>query len=149
VNIATCTNLRHSHTSTRLPDWHSIGIAPHSYFFHFNHIQCWFCNLHTQMPSIRSTPTSKIARRVFANRRLWPTINKEKPDHLEPANSLAGHDRSDLPAPSRILPISMVRSMSESTHVNPTTARLDTSPGLSDSISSSDNSGYQVHNNQK
>ena len=92
-------------------------------------------------------PKSKLAGRVFAILRLQHTIDKEKPDHLEPANSLVGHDHSDLPAPSRTLPISMVRSMS--THADPTTARLDTSPGLSDSMSLSDDSVHQVHKNQR
>jgi len=87
-----------------------------------------------------------LAGRVVAIFHLRSTIDKEEPGHLERKNGLARHDSSDLPPPSGPLPISMTRLTS--THVDPTTARLDTSPGLSDSISSSDDPVSQAHNNQ-
>jgi len=90
---------------------------------------------------------SRLAGRVFANLRLQPTIDKKEYSHLEPTNGSAGHHHLGLPALSRTLPISMIRSMT--THTNSTTACLDTSSTLSGSISSSDNHIHQAHNNQK
>lgn len=90
---------------------------------------------------------SKLADRVVAILHLRPAIDKDEPSHLQRKNGLAEHDSLGLPSPSGTPPISMVRSMS--TLADPTAALLDTSPGLSDSISSSDVSVHQVHNNHK
>jgi len=113
--------------------------------FRFDHIQCCFCNLHSQMSC--TTPTSQLAGRVFAIRRLQPTIDKEESSHLEPTNSLARHDHSDVHAPSRPLPISMVGQTS--THADLTTTCLNTPPSLLDSITSSNDLTSKGKNNQK
>ena len=91
---------------------------------------------------------SKLTGRVFVILRLRPTIDKEEISHVEPTNSLAGHDHSDLPPPSRLLPNAMIGLTS--TRADPTIAQSDTShTGLSDTISSSDNPVYQAHNHQR
>jgi len=118
------------------------GIASSSYSLHFNHIQCCFFNLRTQMPFWK--PKSKLAGRVFAILRLRPTIDKEEP---EPTNGLAGDDHADNPPPSWPLSTSMIGWTS--THADTTTAQLDTSASLSDSTSSSDNPVPQAHNHQR
>ena len=89
-------------------------------------------------------PKSKLAGKVFAILRLRPTIDKEEP---EPMKGLAGDDHADHRPPSRSLPTSMIGWASNL--VNTTTVHLDTSAGLLDSISSSDDPIPQVHNHQK
>jgi len=82
---------------------------------------------------------TKLAGRVFATLRLRPIIDTDDTEESsQPAKGLAGHDHLNLPAPSRPLPIPMISGWT-STHADSTTARpgLDTSPILSDSISSS------------
>ena len=119
-----------------------IDTAPRSHSFHFNYVQCCCCNLRILMPC--STPRSKVAGRgVFANCRLRPTIDQEE---FEPANEVAGHDHAEPPPRSK-LSTSMIGLMA--TRADPTFAQSDTSPSLSDSISSSDDPGHQVPNHRR
>jgi hypothetical protein len=124
---------------------HSTGTAPSSYSLHFNDIQCFFCNIRTQMPVWK--PKSKLAGRIFAILRLRLTINKEELSHLEPPNGLAGQDHLDLPASSRPLPISIIGSAA--TCSDPTISQSYTSPSLSDSSSSSEHPVHQAPNHQR
>ena len=90
---------------------------------------------------------SKLVGKVIAILRLRPTIDTEEPRHLGATNgqSFAGHYHSNLHPPSRQPLISMIHSTSA--HVDPT-SYLDTSSGLSDSTSSSNDLVHQAHNHQ-
>ena len=90
---------------------------------------------------------SKLAGRVFAILRLRPTTDKEEPRYLEPMDDLAGHDRPDLSPSFRPPPISVIGLTS--TRPDPIIAQSDTSPGLSDSISSYDDPVHRAHNHQR
>ena len=90
---------------------------------------------------------SKLAGRIFAILGLRPTIDKEEPSYLEPTSSLAGHDHSDFPDPTRSLPTSMIGLTA--TRTESTITQSDTSPSLSDGISSSDDPVHQVHNHKR
>jgi hypothetical protein len=116
----------------------STDIAPS---LHFNHVHCCCCNLRTLMPY--STPPPRAAGRIFANRRLRPTIDEEA---LEPANGVAGHDHADLPPRSK-LSTSMIGLMA--TRADPTITQSDTFPSLSDTISSSDDPARQASNHRR
>jgi len=87
---------------------------------------------------------SKLASRVFTTLRLRPAIDKEDTSNIEPTNGLAGHDHSDLPP--RPPPRSKIGLTS--THVDPTTAHLDTASTLSDRISS-DDAAHQAVDHQR
>jgi hypothetical protein len=135
-------NLEPRRLSSANSNWHSTSIAPSSYSFHFNYIQYHFPDLRYQMPFWK--PKSKLAGRVFAILHLRPTTDKEE---LEPTNGLAGYDRADLPSSFKPLSTSMVGLTT--TRADPTIAQSDTSPSLSDDISSSDDPVHEAHNQQR
>ena len=85
---------------------------------------------------------SKLAGRVVAVLRIRPTIDEEETSHLKPANSLVGHDHSDLPPPSRPLPTSVFGLTS--THTDPLVVQSDTFPSFSVKVSSSDDPVYEA-----
>jgi len=146
---ATWNDLRHGLKASRRlprPNWHSTGISPGSYYFHFNHIQCASTSI-TYVPKypLGRPSSSYLAKSsIFRSR---PSIAKEEPSHLEPTNGLAGQDLSDLPARSRPPPTSMIGSMA--TRADLTIAQSDTTPSLLDSISSSDDPVHYAHSHQR